>query len=61
MLCKEAYHQGKKLHTDGSGLFKIVTQGYEDPDPEERRIASVTEESIFEALGMKYKKPEERE
>lgn len=59
MLCKEASRQGKKLHADGSGLFSLHAEGCETM--RERRIAGDTEESIFQALGMRYKKPEERE
>jgi hypothetical protein len=55
---------GMKLHADGSGLYRIVSQcdgGTAEQASAEERIAGDTEESIFQALGMKYKKPEERE
>ena len=65
MLCKLAKSKGMKLHADGSGLFRfggmIATDGAADGSLEEIRIAGDTEESIFTALGLKYKKPEERE
>ena len=47
-----------KLHADGSGLFRIEAQGCEGI---EVRIAGDTEESIFQALGVPYKEPWERE
>jgi hypothetical protein len=54
-----------RLHADGSGLFRlggmVATKDAADGDREEIRIAGDTEESIFEALGLKYKRPEERE
>lgn len=50
ILCTRARQMGMKLHADGSGLTKNGD-----------KVAGDTEESIFEALGMKYKKPEERE
>jgi len=50
MLCTRAQKMGMKLHADGSGLTKHGD-----------RIAGDTEESIFEALDMKYKSPEDRE
>ncbi len=56
-LCKLALQQGKKLHADGSGLFKIEAQGCEGV---EVRIAGDTETSIFAALGVPYKEPGER-
>jgi len=59
MLCKFARQKNMKLHADGSGLFLLVAEGCERMN--EERIAGDTEESIFEALGMKYKRPEERE
>lgn len=55
-LCTRARQQGKTLKADGSGLFDLV-----DCQGSESRIAGDTEESIFEALGLKYRKPEERE
>ena len=53
-LCKRALSLGMKLHANGAGLFKI------DGESEER-IAGDTEESIFDALKLKYTKPEDRE
>lgn len=58
-LCARAKKMGMKLHADGSGLFRLSAQGCEYYD--EVRIAGDTEESIFEALGLKYKRPEERD
>ncbi len=57
-LCILARDKGMKLHADGSGLFRIEAQGCEGI---EVRIAGETEESIFQALGVPYKKPWERE
>ncbi len=54
-LCSLAKRQGVKLHADGSGLFSFV-----DCEGRESREAGDTEQSIFEALGLKYLKPEER-
>ena len=65
MLCKLARAKGMKLHADGSGLFRYVrmvaTEGAVEGSLEEVRIVVDSEESIFAALGLKYKKPEERE
>jgi DNA polymerase (family 10) len=65
MLCSKAKHMGMKLHADGSGLYRlggmIATKDAADGRREEIRVAGDTEESIFEALEMKYKSPEERE
>jgi len=64
MLCSLARQKGMKLHADGSGLFRVVTAcdgGSMEQVSIEERIAGDTEESIFQALGMKYKRPEERE
>jgi len=55
-LCTLARRQGRILKADGSGLFDLT-----DCQGSESRVAGDTEESIFEALGLKYKKPEERE
>jgi len=49
MLCTRARNMGMKLHADGSGLEKNGDI-----------IASESEESIFTALGMKYKPPKAR-
>lgn len=57
-LCSLAKGKSMKLHADGTGLFRIEAQGCEGV---EVRIAGDTEESIFEALGMQYKEPWERE
>ena len=54
-LCSLARQQGMVLHADGSGLFRI-----EPFNNVPVRIAGDTEESIFQALGLKYLKPEER-
>ena len=45
-----AKNKGWELHASGSGLF----------DENGRRIAGDSEESIFEALGIPYLRPEER-
>lgn len=58
-LCSTAKARGMKLHADGSGLFKIVT--CDVGTPREDRIAGDTELSIFQALGLKYLPPEERD
>jgi DNA polymerase (family 10) len=64
-MCELAKSKGMKLHADGSGLFRILSscdRGMAEHAPHwELRVAGDTEESIFEALGIKYKKPEERE
>ncbi|MDD5703860.1 MAG: hypothetical protein PHU23_17640 [Dehalococcoidales bacterium] len=64
-LCKLARYQGMKLHADGSGLFRLggmrATKDAADGTFDETRIAGDTEGSIFEELGLKYKKPEDRE
>jgi DNA polymerase (family 10) len=57
-LCKLAISKGMKLHADGSGLFSVAPDL--GPIYQEARIAGDTEESIFEALGIPYKKPESR-
>lgn len=54
-LCSLAKNNGMKLHADGSGLFRFT-----DCEGTESRIAGDTEESIFAALGLPYKRPEER-
>jgi len=54
-LCSLAKEKGMKLHADGSGLFALDDFGVE------RRVAGDTEASIFAALGLPYKRPEERE
>jgi DNA polymerase (family 10) len=54
-LCGMAKSRGMKLHADGSGLFEIDVAG------SERRIAGDTEASIFQALGLAYRQPGERE
>ena len=63
MLCKRARDMDYKLHADGSGLFKINYHkiGMDTEYSTDERIAGDTEQSIFEVLGMKYKRPEERE
>lgn len=53
-LCSLARQKGMILHADGSGLFKMP------PGISVKRMAGDTEESIFQALGLTYKKPEER-
>ena len=49
-LCSIAKKRGWHLHADGSGLF----------DETGHRIAGDTEASIYEALGLKYQRPEKR-
>jgi DNA polymerase (family 10) len=51
-LCSLAKQKGMKLHADGSGLFRLA-----DCAGTESRIAGNTEESIFEALGLRYVEP----
>ncbi len=62
-LCKLAKQKGYKLHADGSGLFRIEYDrvGMDTQESREIRIAGDTEASIFEELGLRYKRPEERE
>lgn len=50
-LCTIAKEKGWKLHASGEGLF----------NEKRERIAGDTETSIFEALGLEYVPPEERE
>jgi len=50
-LCKRARARGWQLKADGQGLL----------DARGNRIAGDSEESIFEALGLPYKEPWERE
>jgi len=55
-MCAQARRMGMILHADGRGLIR-------PGDGEialEEKVKSDTEESIFEALGLPYKKPEER-
>jgi len=51
MLAMRARSRGLKFKANGDGIL----------DADGRRISADTEESIFEALGMKYVPPEERE
>lgn len=48
-----AKSKGWHLHADGTGLFDARQGG--------RRLDGGTEESIFEALGVPYRRPQERE
>jgi len=50
-LATLAKKKGWRLHASGEGLF----------DENGQRIAGDTEESIFEALGIPYQRPEERD
>lgn len=56
ILCKLARQKSMVLHADGSGLFHLV-----DCEGRESRAAGDTEESIFLALGLKFRRPDERE
>jgi len=49
-LCSRAKNMGWHLHADGSGLFNEKGE----------KIAGDTELSIYNALGLKYQRPEER-
>lgn len=49
-LCALAKSKGWHLHANGNGLF----------DGEGKRIAGDSEQSIFKALGLEYKAPEQR-
>ena len=49
-LCSKAKERGWHLAADGTGLF----------NQDGERVAGDTETSIYEALGLKYQKPEER-
>lgn len=49
-LCTRARDLNMALHADGSGLFNA----------EDKRIAGDTEQSIYNALGLKYQEPWER-
>jgi DNA polymerase/3'-5' exonuclease PolX len=61
MLCKRARDKGMKLHADGRGLEKCLAgEGPEIDDSTTSKIVCDTEESIFQALGLKYKEPWER-
>jgi len=57
-LCARAKTLGMKLHADGSGLFKITTCPV--GTPREDKIAGDSEQSIYQALGLAYKEPWER-
>ncbi len=56
-LCTLAKNKGLKLHADGSGLFIAQDAALSRPP---KRIAGDTEQSIFEALGLPYQRPEDR-
>jgi DNA polymerase/3'-5' exonuclease PolX len=61
-LCQQAKRRGMKLHADGSGLEKMLAgQGHEIDNSTTSRIPCPTEQSIFEALGLVYAEPWERE
>jgi DNA polymerase/3'-5' exonuclease PolX len=60
-MCKLARQEGMYLHADGTGLFKANNPNPIRENSDWQRIAGDTEESIFAALGLQYKKPEERE
>lgn len=60
-LCTLAKTKGMVLHADGSGLYRSITRtSLFGSYAAEERVAD-TEASIFEALGLKYREPEERE
>lgn len=50
-LCSRAKNLGWRLHADGAGLFNEKGE----------RIAGDTEQSIYNALGLKYQEPWERD
>lgn len=51
-LCSRARQKGMVLHADGRGLYWV--------DTDNRVSEGNSEEGIFKALGLPYKKPEER-
>jgi DNA polymerase/3'-5' exonuclease PolX len=61
-LCSLARQHGMVLHADGRGLAYPPTVGIENGQQFEHEtfIKCDTEESIFKALGLPYKRPEER-
>lgn len=62
-LCTLARQKGMKLHADGSGLYRYTPKNslFSAIGSDKDRIAGNTEHSIFAALGLKYKAPQERE
>jgi DNA polymerase/3'-5' exonuclease PolX len=61
-LCMRAKNLGMKLHADGRGLERCLAgQGPAIDNATSAIIRCDTEESIFAALELPYKQPEERE
>lgn len=52
-LATKALHQGKRLHADGTGVW--------DAEGKTRYDDGKSEEGIFAALGLAYRRPDERE
>ena len=60
-LCRRAHDKGLLLHADGRGLVKPGDGCCSYADTPDTPILCATEGDIFEALGLPYRRPEERE